>query len=254
MNFSIIGTGNIAWFFGSRLVSGRHQCTGVYARNTEAARNLAEALLCDNYDQISEIRDGDADVCFLAVSDKAIRDIAATISFKKTVLIHTAGSVDIESIKTAAKDRAVLWPIYSILKNNPPAHREIPCAWEASTPKAEKYLISMAHAITEVIFEAKYDQRKWLHLAAVMSNNFITHLIAICERICAENNLPFSALSPIIDQTFTRIKHSSAQQVQTGPAIRNDSATITDQLALLNKHPEWQKIYEALTKSIQTPS
>jgi predicted short-subunit dehydrogenase-like oxidoreductase (DUF2520 family) len=251
MNFSIIGTGNIAWFFGSRLVSGRHHCTGVYARDTGAAKLLAEALLCDNYDEIDEIRDGDADVCFLAVSDTAIKEIAAKLSFKKTVLIHTAGAVDIDSIKTAAKDRAVLWPVYSILRNNPPAHREIPCAWEASTPKAEKYLQSMAHAITEVLFEAKYDQRKWLHLAAVMSNNFITHLIAICEQVCTENNLSFSTLSPIIEQTFSRIKNSSAQNVQTGPAIRHDNTTIKDQIALLAGHPEWQKVYEAMTKSIQ---
>lgn len=251
MTFSIIGTGNIAWFFGNRLVTGRHHCTGVYSRNPAASKELAEALLSDRFDEISEVRDGDADICLLAVSDIAIGQIAANLSFKKTMLIHTAGAVDLESIKTAAKDRAVLWPVYSILRSNPPAHRNIPCAWEASSPKAERYILSIGHAITDQLFEAKYEQRKWLHLAAVMSNNFITHLIAICEQVCTDNELPFSTLMPIIEQTFARIKHSSAQNVQTGPAIRHDTNTIQEQMALLNKHPHWQRVYEAISDSIQ---
>ncbi|MFI5196360.1 MAG: Rossmann-like and DUF2520 domain-containing protein [Chitinophagales bacterium] len=251
MTFSIIGTGNIAWFFGNRLVTGRHHCTGVYARNKMAAKELAEALLSDKFGEPGEVRDGDADICFLAVSDVAIGQIAAKLSFKKTMLVHTAGAVGLESISSAAKDRAVLWPVYSILRNNQPAHRKIPCAWEASSPKARQYILSIGHAITDQLFEAKYEQRKWLHLAAVMSNNFITHLMAICEQICADNNLPFSTLLPIIEQTFERIKNTSAQQVQTGPAIRHDTTTIKEQMALLSNHPHWQKVYEAITNSIQ---
>lgn len=251
MTFSIIGTGNIAWFLGNRLVTGRHHCIGVYGRNAEATTSLAEALLADKHGRINEIRDGDADICFMAVSDAAIPQIAGKLSLKKTMLVHTAGALDLESIKSAAKDRAVFWPVYSILKNNQPTHRNIPCAWEASSDKAARYIQSMGHAVSDILFEAKYEQRKWLHLAAVMSNNFITHLIAICEQICADNNLPFSTLSPIIDQTFSRIKSSSAQNVQTGPAIRHDTNTIVEQIALLSNHPQWQSVYEAMTKSIQ---
>ena len=132
-----------------------------------------------------------------------------------------------------------------------PDHRNIPCAWEASTPKAEKYIQSIGHAITDVMFEAKYEQRKWLHLSAVISNNFINHLMAICEQVCAENNLPFSTLLPIIEQTFERIKNDSPKNLQTGPAIRKDTMTIQEHLSLLENHKEWQKIYEAMTKSIQ---
>jgi predicted short-subunit dehydrogenase-like oxidoreductase (DUF2520 family) len=254
MTFSIIGTGNIAYFFGNRLVTGRHHCTGVYARDNEAARKLAETLLSDTYGSIEDIADSEADVCFLAVSDTAITKIAAQLSFDHTVLAHTAGAVSIDDIEPAANDRAVLWPVYSILKNNPPDHRNIPCAWEASSDKASRYIQSIGHAITDVLFEAKYEQRKWLHLSAVISNNFINHLLAICEKICIENNLPFSVMEPIIEQTFERVKHASPGNLQTGPAIRHDSSTIGNQLALLNNHPEWQSIYKTITASIETTS
>ncbi len=251
MTFNIIGTGNIAWFFGSRLLTGRHQCTGVYARNRDAAQVLAESLLSPKFDRITEIEDGEADVCFLAVSDSAIPKVAELLSFKKTILVHTAGAVDIESLKNAARQRAVLWPVYSIVKTNPPNHRNIPCAWEASSESAQKMLLTMGHAITDILFEAKYEQRKWLHLSAVIGNNFVNHLLAICEQICTENSLPFSTLMPIIEQTFDRIRQSSPQTLQTGPAVRGDSTTIQEQVALLRQHPAWQNVYSSITESIQ---
>ena len=102
MTFSIIGTGNIAWFFGNRLVSGRHTCTGVYGRNAKAAQELAEALMAEKSGAITDIKDGEADICFIAVSDVAIAKIATQLSFKDTMLVHTAGAVSLDIIKGAA--------------------------------------------------------------------------------------------------------------------------------------------------------
>lgn len=251
MTFSIIGTGNIAWFIGNRLVAARHYCKGVFGRDPEAVSRLADSLLCANFGTIAEARESEADVCFLAVSDVAIKEVAEQLNFKKSILVHTAGAVPMEILMNAAPDCAVLWPVYSISAHNLPAHRNIPCAWEASSPKAEKYTLALAHAITDILFEAHYDQRRWLHLSAVICNNFTNHLMAICEQICVDNNIPFSALEPVIQQTFTRIKQYSPTAVQTGPAIRHDVNTIAEQLAMLSGQPYWQKVYEALTESIQ---
>ena len=92
MTFSIIGTGNIAWFFGQRLLTGRHQCAGVYDRNIERAKELAEALMAKRHGTIADIEDV-ADVCFLAVSDTGISEVAARLSFSNTVLVHTVPSL-----------------------------------------------------------------------------------------------------------------------------------------------------------------
>lgn len=250
MTFTIIGNGNIAWFIGNRLVAARHLCKGVFGRNPVSVKSLAESLLCNNFGDLKAAKDVEADICFLAVSDNAVAEIAQTLSYKKTVLIHTAGAVSIDALKGAAPDLAVLWPVYSIPKQNLPSHRNIPIAWEATSPKAEKYALTMAHILTDVLFEANNDQRKWLHLSAVICNNFTNHLLAICERICEEKKLPFSALEPIITQTFERLKHASPAVVQTGPAVRGDSATINEQKEMLAAYPEWQQVYTAITDSI----
>ncbi|GAA4459479.1 DUF2520 domain-containing protein [Nemorincola caseinilytica] len=251
MTFTIIGTGNMAWFIGTRLVAARHLCKGVFGRNEAAVKRLSEGLLSNKHGDLAAARDTEADVCFIAVTDDAIAEVAAKLNYKKTVLVHTAGAVQLDVLQNAAPDSAILWPVYSISGSNPPSHRNIPIAWEASSPKAEKYALSLGHVITDILFEAKYDQRKWLHLSAVISNNFTNHLMTICERICAENALPFSALEPIIEQTFSRFRQAAPSTVQTGPAIRGDVKTITEQTELLAGHEDWQKIYTAITESIQ---
>lgn len=162
-----------------------------------------------------------------------------------------AGTLSLDIIKKAAKDHAVLWPVYSILRNNTRSDREIPIAWDASGDRAKKYVLEMAHAITDNLFEAKDEQRKWLHLSAVITNNFINHLLAINEKICADNKLPASALQPLIKQTFDRLKQSSPFTTQTGPAMRNDDATIEQHEKLLESQPHLLKVYEAMTDSIK---
>jgi len=251
MKFSIIGTGNMAWFLGKRITAAGHKCMGVYGRNKEAADELADNLLAANAGTINDLRDGEADVCFLAVSDNGIEDAAWHLSFKETVLVHCAGARDIDLIARAAKDSGVLWPVYSILRQNLPAHRDIPCAWEASSDRAKRFILEMGHAITDNLFEAKGQQRKWLHLAAVMSNNFINHLLAIDEKICEENGVPNSVLQPLIMQTFERLKNGSPMTLQTGPAIRHDDGTLKAHKELLSAHPEFRRVYEAMTLSIQ---
>ena len=251
MTFSIIGSGNIAWFFGKRLSAAGHRCMGIYGRNEAAVAELSSALLSQNNGQINEFRDGTADCCFLAISDQAIEKVASQISVQKTVLIHTAGVLSLDAIKKAGTDCAVLWPVSSITKSNLPRDRDIPCGWEASTEKAEKYVQAIGHAITDILFEAKFEQRKWLHLSAVICNNFTNHLLTICEQICNENDIPFKTLQPIIEQTYKKISKSSPKSLQTGPAVRGDETTIKEHVALLNDFQARKNIYIAITDSIK---
>jgi predicted short-subunit dehydrogenase-like oxidoreductase (DUF2520 family) len=169
---------------------------------------------------------------------------------KHTILVHVAGALPIETIQTAAVDCAVLWPVYSIQRTSAPTHRNIPMAWEVTSDRAKRFVLEMAHAISDELFEAKNDKRKWLHLAAVFTNNFVNHLMAINEQICRENNLPFSALNPLFNQTFEKLKHASPKTIQTGPAIRNDEETVIRHLQMLEGRQELQQVYSAITTSI----
>jgi predicted short-subunit dehydrogenase-like oxidoreductase (DUF2520 family) len=251
MTYSIIGTGNMAWFLVKRLKTAGHQCDGIWGRNSETMKALAREMNVNPYKNVSAIADGEVDICFVTVPDHEIANAVQKLSFEKTVLAHTAGSMDLDVLNEHAKDYAVLWPVYSISKNSIPDHRNIPTAWEASSAKAKRYISTMGHSITDNLFEADAEKRKWLHLSAVVGNNFINHMMAICEQICAEQQLPPEAIQPIITQTFQRMNGHKAADLQTGPAVRGDKEVMERQVELLRHHPEWQELYKAISASIE---
>lgn len=238
----------MAWLLGTRLTAAGHTCAGVYGRNAIAAQALAGAIQAPVLESISGIPDT-YDVCILTVADHAIAEVQAQVMLSKTVVLHTAGALSMHML--AAPHSAVLWPVYSITKNNLPQHRAIPVAIDASDEISLQTVTEIAQAFTDNYFRADDTQRSWLHLTAVLSNNFVNHLLAIAEQICTAQNLSFSALRPIIEQTFARIAHTSPYTVQTGPARRGDTETMQKHMALLQLHPDWQHIYSAISASVE---
>jgi predicted short-subunit dehydrogenase-like oxidoreductase (DUF2520 family) len=89
-----------------------------------------------------------------------------------------------------------------------------------------------------------------MHLAAVFCNNFTNHLYALADQFCKKEGIQFSVLLPLIEETAVRLRQMPASTSQTGPAVRNDTATIDKHLALLEKYPQLQLIYSMFTKSI----
>jgi hypothetical protein len=123
--------------------------------------------------------------------------------------------------------------------------------YEASTDKAKTTIAAICQTFTNILNQASAEQRRWLHLSAVLSNNFTNHLMAIAEQVCKVQGIPFPMLVPILQQTFERIHSASPFDVQTGPAKRGDDVTIRKHMDMLQSHPEWQTIYQAVTSSIE---
>jgi hypothetical protein len=57
-------------------------------------------------------------------------------------------------------------------------------------------------------------------------------------------------LVPLIMETADKIKTLNPIEAQTGPARRNDIPVMEKHLTLLNNHPEWQQLYNQLSKMI----
>lgn len=250
MTFNIIGTGNTAWFIGTKLVEAGHTCTGIYGRNPERTALIAGALQTKVYSSLSEMPDT-SDCCVIAISDYAINEVAAQLQFSQSTLIHTAGAVDISVLEPQATNAGVIWPVYSILKDDLPKHRSIPLVWEGNTDIARTLIQSIVNGISDIAYETDSEQRKWLHLTAVLGNNFTNHLLSICEQLCRLHNMPFELLYPIISQTANRVLFQSPTELQTGPARRNDINTMENQTNMLASNPNWQSVYKALSASIE---
>lgn len=252
MEFSLIGTGRMAWFLAQRLQTAGHHLHGVWGRNEGEAVLLATAYHSEVYQNLSAIPDREQHFCLLAVSDTALEQIAQKLRFDHTFLVHHAGGESIEVLQHAARHYGVLWPVYSITKADDTTFPAIPLAIEGNTPATGKSLSALAASISSNVFTVTADQRSRLHLAAVFANNFTNHLLSVSEMICTEAALPFTMLKPIIGQTFERISgEGSPRLLQTGPAIRDDRGTMATHLRLLAGHPLQAALYEMLSASIR---
>jgi predicted short-subunit dehydrogenase-like oxidoreductase (DUF2520 family) len=106
---------------------------------------------------------------------------------------------------------------------------------------------------TTSVIELSYEQRKAAHLAAVVLNNFVNHLYALTQELCATQGIDPLIFNPLVQQTADQYASLQAALFQTGPAKRGDQESIEKHLAILqNTHLE--SIYTLLTDSIKKSS
>ena len=105
--------------------------------------------------------------------------------------------------------------------------------------------------LSKHIYEINSSQRKVLHLAAVLANNFSNHLFALSSRLLKDHGMTPDLLKPLILETAKKVQKHSPEEMQTGPAIRGDVNVIDAHLELLKGQPQLEAIYKLLTSSIE---
>jgi predicted short-subunit dehydrogenase-like oxidoreductase (DUF2520 family) len=248
MDIVIIGTGNTASVLGKKLLSGGHRIIQVFGRDSMKASDLAYELGTESTNYWNVIS-RDADIYIIAVSDIAVEQVFKELNLPGKTIVHTAAAVSKDVLKGAGPHYGVFYPLQS-LKKGLGYLPDIPIIIDASDQQTMEELDFLAHSISDKVIEANDEQRLKLHLAAVLCNNFVNHLYALTENFCRKEGLDFHALLPLIRETAARLNESPPSQTQTGPAIRNDTATMDKHLALLNNYPELKKIYSLLSESI----
>ena len=247
--YSIIGTGNVAHFFGSSLYKSGAKCRYIYSRDIDKSKELAAITEGEFTDDISLVSDG-ADLVIIAVSDDAIEEVAKKIKPNKSILVHTSGNVSMKILGSYSKFYGVLYPLQSIRTTDSDKKEKVPLLIEASSDKVEKKMIGFAELVSRDYRVITSEQRRKIHLVAVLLNNFVNHLGVIAEDILNTHNLKFDVLLPLLEKTVENIRAGNALNSQTGPAIRGDQSTIDDHMKQLK--PEIQRLYKAFSDSIQT--
>jgi predicted short-subunit dehydrogenase-like oxidoreductase (DUF2520 family) len=129
--------------------------------------------------------------------------------------------------------------------------KDIPICIESEFSADLEMLQKIAKAVSDQTYIINSQQRRALHVAAVFVNNFVNHLYQIGSEICQDNQVPFSILEALIEETSAKIKTLSPKNAQTGPAKRSDQQTIDSHLHFLQSDARKQSIYTLLTQSIQ---
>ena len=223
----------------------------VYNRTAAPAELLSKKLHKSSFtSSISEIVK-DADIYILAISDDAIPFVAdqlMSIVPIDSIGVHCSGSLDLDVLPFARK--AGFYPLQSFSVNHEVSWRWIPLIITAPDEDTWLALDEIAGRLSSSVYRMTDEQKSVLHVAAVFANNFSNHMLTLAESICAEQNLPFEILKPLILETFSKAILSGPRESQTGPAVRGDQKTIEKHLRLLADQAELTTIYKAITKSI----
>jgi predicted short-subunit dehydrogenase-like oxidoreductase (DUF2520 family) len=149
-----------------------------------------------------------------------------------------------------SENYGVVYPLQSLRKEIP-TQNEVPLLVNGNNEKSKTMAYTLASTISSTVMEATDEARLKFHVAAVFVNNFTNHLYALAEDFCVKEEIGFHILRPLIFETANRIAQFSPTKVITGPASRNDMATIEKHLEVLEAHPQLHLIYQQLTDSIK---
>ena len=120
-----------------------------------------------------------------------------------------------------------------------------------SAEDADRAMEAFARRLSRTVIWADSACRAKAHLAAVFACNFVNHMYAVAERIAGSAGLPFDVLKPLIAQTAAKaLDAASPADVQTGPAVRNDTGTRARHCALLDDDLQLKNIYSIISNSI----
>jgi predicted short-subunit dehydrogenase-like oxidoreductase (DUF2520 family) len=248
MEIVIIGTGNTATILGRKLKAAGHIILQVFGRDAAAASELAYVLDTESTNYWSVIN-RNADLYLIAVSDIAIAEVVKELQLTDKTLVHTAASVS-KDLLNSAEHYGVFYPLQSLRKETPYLPT-IPIIIDASDATTFNLLEDVAQSISGQVLKGDDTSRMKLHLAAVFANNFVNHIYVLAEEYCRAEGIDFQLLLPLIKETANRLDALPPSKAQTGPAIRNDHATIQKHKELLEKYPRLKFFYETFTASIQ---
>jgi predicted short-subunit dehydrogenase-like oxidoreductase (DUF2520 family) len=247
IRINIIGSGNMAWFLADSFAKTDVAIHSICSRNLEQGQVLANTFQTHYLNDVANL-DDKADITFVALRDDAIAFVANQIK-TNSIVAHCSGMLSIDEL-SAHKDRAVFYPLQTIIKNDLPNASEIPICLEASNAGTLRIVESLADKISHHVHFINSEQRQYYHLAAVMANNFTNHLYVLANDLLSKQNLSFDLLKPLITETARKACRSNPLYNQTGPAKRDDRNTIDKHLDLLNQNMELKELYEKITQSI----
>jgi predicted short-subunit dehydrogenase-like oxidoreductase (DUF2520 family) len=245
----IIGSGNVATHLAKWLHGVGVRVEYVYSKNSEHAAALAEQVGANVLPSI-KLLPTTLDLIVIAVNDNAIESVSASLPLTQALVVHTSGITSM-SVLEAHPRYGVLYPLQTLSKLTYTQPHRAPLLVEAHSVEDVNKLLGLAALLGSMVQEVNSEQRKVVHLAAVFANNFGNHLFSIAAHILENHHLPFELIRPLIEETARKVQQYQPQQVQTGPAVRNDTSTIATHLHLLMELPHYRQLYELMSTSIR---
>ena len=251
MKIALIGLGNA----GSQLARVLHRkhlgLQAIFSRDAQKVERVGKRMRIFYTNDLAEIP-RDLDLYILAVPDGAIGEVAAQLSkwIKGKGVVHVSGSQPSTVLAPYFDKFGVFYPLQTLTKGRKVKFQNIPICIEAQDSVLNQQLLDLGRAISDQVHFIDDEERAWLHVAAVMVNNFTNHLYTLAEKLTQDHDLSFDLLRPLILETAKKVQKLDPKKAQTGPAARGDQETIDKHLRKLEAYPDILKIYKVLSESL----
>ena len=245
----LIGSGNVATHLGQALFANGVEILQVWSQSLANATVLSRKIGSQSISVMSEVV-SNADAYIFSVKDDALIKVLGQFPHRNKVLLHTAGSMAAEVLSPFSPYYGVLYPFQTFSKAKEIEFKDIPILIEASDEAVMKMLRELTEGISSKVIVAASEQRKYLHIAGVFACNFTNHLYTIAKKVLTDNDLEFDLIKPLIAETAQKALLHSPHSVQTGPAVRKDTAILESHLEMLEGNPDLQSLYALLSDSI----
>lgn len=228
---AIIGGGRAAWAFGSTWRRIGWPLAGVATRSASPIASLLGAP--------SEV--GDADLLLLAVSDRALLEVAESLPPTDAIVVHCSG------IHHSVRGGFSLHPLKALPPVGEPSDlRDTLLVFEGAHREVAQEIARAAGARFAEIDPAA---KAGYHAGAVFGSNDVAALLDIAQELIglpgAREDIAALARSAIDNWAA----HDDARRF-TGPAARGDSEVLERHMAALAGSPELAEIYRLLAARI----
>lgn len=236
MKLGIIGGGRAAWAFGSTWRRIGWPVAGVALRSTSPITGLLQAPQRSAGELAKE-----ADLILIAVSDRAIDEVAASIPATRAIIFHPSG------IATAVRGGFSLHPLKSLPPVGEPS--DLKAALLVFEGDHREVAERIAAAAGARFAEIAPQQKVLYHAAAVFGSNYVAALLDIAEELIGIENAreDLAALADSAIQNWR--KHADSRRF-TGPAARGDQEVLERHVAALANRPQLAEIYRLLAEHI----
>jgi predicted short-subunit dehydrogenase-like oxidoreductase (DUF2520 family) len=245
---AFIGSGNAAWSLATAFRAAGYEITGVASRNVKTGKSLAKQV--NSVFTTPENLLENAEVCFICVQDRYIKELATALSKTPSLLVHCSGSAALKELGNHLST-GVFYPVISMRSGRKLSFKEIPVCIESESAASLKILKQLGKSLEAKVVVMNSLQRQQLHLAAVFVNNFSNACFTAAEDITDQAGLNFSLLKPLLQESLQLMQTHRPSESQTGPAKRNDTAILNKHLSLLKEMPEHHKLYKVMSAFIR---
>lgn len=236
LRLGIIGSGRAAWAFGSAWRRIGWPISGVATRSESGLASLL-GTASRTVDDLA----GDSDILLVAVSDRAIDEVVASIPETGAIIVHSSGALlslrggfSLHPLKALPPvgERSDLAETLLVFEG---AHRDV----------AERIAAAVGARFAEITPDAKTRY----HAAAVFGSNYVAALLDIAEELIGIDGVREDLAALARSAIDNWLAHADGRRF-TGPAARGDETVIQRHMDAMAGRPDLAEIYGLLAALI----